>query len=87
MSVRDRPRVTTIRKPRGYVEDNSPLLYSTISFDPDDCEATFRPRLGHDERNQRCHEGAQICHDCDTWLSRESLIDMYRRNLLGEGNQ
>ena len=74
--------VVTVRKASNHPADNTPPQYSRIRFAEHDTIATFGPRWGHSNDNGCCSRGRHICHNTDTWLSRNELKALhYQRSI------
>ena len=72
-AMAQRPRVMTVKKPADHPADNTPTQYSRIRFAKKDIIMTYGPRWGHNAKNGCCGKGRHICHNTDTWLSRNEL--------------
>lgn len=74
--------IMTVRKASNHPADNTPPQYSRIRFAEHDTIATFGPRWGHSNDNGCCSRGRHICHNTDTWLSRNELKALhYQRSI------
>ena len=65
--------IMTVRKASNHPADNTPPQYSRIRFAEKDTIMAFGPRLAHSDNRGGCRKGRHICHNCDTWLTRDEL--------------